>query len=98
MTETQRQGDIGLLDKAKVQTDPEEPFAIRFNLKPSISTHTRAVFRHHRKQYHLLMQNLVMQQVVQQRMRNGIGPGCQKYRRTLYPMRGLRADATDKQW
>jgi hypothetical protein len=30
-----------------VQADPEEAFTIGFNLKPSVSTHARAVFRHY---------------------------------------------------
>ncbi|MNT97848.1 hypothetical protein D3C72_2402670 [compost metagenome] len=80
-----------------MQADPEESFAICLNLKPSISTHTRAVFRHDGEQHHLLMQNLVMQQVMQQGMRHGVGPRRQKDRRTLYAMRRLRPDAADEQ-
>ena len=35
MTNTQGCGYVRLLDKAKVETDSEEPFAVSFNLKPS---------------------------------------------------------------
>ncbi|MNR46129.1 hypothetical protein D3C85_1650570 [compost metagenome] len=96
MAQTQGQGDIGLLDKTKVQADPEEPFTIGFNLEPLLRTHARAVLRHYGEQYHLLMQNLVMQQVVQQRMRNSIGPGRQEHCRALHTMGRLRTDAVDE--
>lgn len=78
-----------LLHKSEVETGPEEPFAIGFYLKPSVSGHPSAVFGHYGEQYHLLVQHLVMQQVVQECMGSGIGPGRQKKRRTLYPIRGV---------
>lgn len=86
-----------LLHKTEVETGPEEPFAISFYLKPSVSGHPRAVFGHYDEQYHLLLQHLVMQQVVQDCKGNGIGPGRQENRGTLNPMRGLRTNAADEQ-
>ncbi|MNM68314.1 hypothetical protein D3C81_798720 [compost metagenome] len=43
------------------------------------------------------MQHLVVQQVVQQRMRHGVGTGGEEHRCALHPMRRLRADAADEQ-
>ncbi|MCY1301375.1 hypothetical protein D9M69_525630 [compost metagenome] len=96
MAEAQRRRHVRLLHEAEVQQHPVEAVAIGIHLETPLLRDPGSVLADHREQHHLLVDHLVVQQVVQQRMGYRIGTGRQEYRRAPHPVRRVAAQAADE--
>ncbi|MNI52522.1 hypothetical protein D3C73_1073140 [compost metagenome] len=79
-----------------MQDHPEKAFAVGFDFEAPGRRHPRDIFIDHGQQHHLLVQHLVVQQVMQQRVGHGVRAGREEHGGALDAVRWLHTDAGDE--